>query len=132
MKNKSNEFDFFNEQLGIEKLYQEYRKSVNKPLQPNRFKLAFLAWMETQLDTGDEDQEYDIKDVEKQFSGQSFHDMVANDLTGVKAPSQEKDEILFKMISQLSAKLDSSKQNLYFLEVLRNRWFIAQKHEPYF
>jgi len=67
--------------------------------------------------------------IEEEYKGLSFSDMIKNDLKGVKYPSQEKDEILFELLTNISSQLDVSEGNLRRLEVLKERWFIAQKEE---
>lgn len=67
--------------------------------------------------------------IEEEYKELSFSDMIGNDLKGVKYPNQEKEEILFELLSKISSQLDSSEGNLRRIEVLKQRWFIAQKEE---
>ncbi len=67
--------------------------------------------------------------IENKYKHITFDEMVRYNLNGVKYPDQEKQEILFELMSKISAHLDSSEGNLHRLEILKQRWFIAQKEE---
>jgi hypothetical protein len=122
------EYTFFDNALDVDVLYANYKNTTPKPLRKNHFRRAFLSWMQYQLKV-DDDQGYDFSEIPGMFKGKSFEQMIHIDLTGVKTPQQEKDEILFMMIKNLSLHMDTSVQNRYYLAVQEQRWRKSQVYD---
>lgn len=138
-KYETKEFAFINWYMELDNMYLAYRETSSKPVSKKQFALTFKAWQAYQQATTEADDtryeftddDYNLDEIKERFKGMTFEKMISIDLSGVQKPSQEKDEIMFKMLTEISLILDTSKRNKYFLEYMKQRWRVAQHSEPY-
>lgn len=116
--------DFFSQYFSLDGAYETFQKSCTTNVSKNQFLEFFNNWKINSYLTQTERNR-----IEEMFKHKTFEDITENNLKGIKYPSQEKEEILFELITDISSIINSSPGNHYHLEILKHRWDIAQKEE---